>query len=165
MYIGKLKRQQIDELLKTMMLQEAKSVEYYQNNLSAILDGSLFKFKVVKSKNTEYVVSKIKNGDLFVFDDCNYIKFEMPSLHPVSLQKNTNVYNNFMRNKFSDFSEFEIKYNNEGENIVNIVNFCDELLEEYKQDLHKTARMQQPNARNINTAQNFSQPKQTEVEY
>lgn len=165
MYIGKLKLQQIDELLKTMMLQEAKSVEYYQNNLSAILDGSLFKFKVVKSKNNEYVVSKIKNGDLFVFDDCNYIKFEMPSLHPVSLQKNTNVYNNFMRNKFSDFSDFEIKYNNQGENIVNIVNFCEDLLKEYKQDLHKNMTTWQSNSQDYKYSSNFLQSNQTDVEY
>lgn len=142
MYISKLKRTQIIEMLKTMMLQEAKSVEYYQNNLSAILDGSLFEYRIVKNKNSEYVVTKIRNGDLFVFDDCNYIKFEMPTLHPISLQKNTNVYNTFMRSKFSDFYEFEAQYNSEGENIVNIVNFCDELLQKYKQKLQNVASEQ-----------------------
>ncbi len=139
MYIRKLKKAQIVEMLKTMMLQEAKTVGYYQNNLSAILDGSLFEFKVVKNRNSEYVVTEIQNGDLFVFDDCNYIKFEMPTLQPISMQKNTNVYNSFMRSKFSDFCEFEVVYNNNGENIVNIVNFCDEILQKHKQKLRNIA--------------------------
>ena len=165
MYIGKLKQQQITELLKTMLLQEAKSVDYYQNNLSAILDGSLFDYRVVNNRNAEYVVSKINNGDLFVFDDCNYIKFEMPNLQPVSYQKNTNVYNNFMRSKFKDFTNFEIQYNNQGENIVNIINFCDEILHEYKQDLHKTAQRQQPNLPQMNSSRNSPRANQTEVEY
>ena len=165
MYIGKLKQQQINELLKTMMLQEAKSVEYYQNNLSAILDGSLFSFRVVDYKNADYVVCKINNGDLFVFDDCNYIKFEMPTLQPISYQKNTNVYNNFMRSRFKGFCDFETKYNNEGENIVNIVNFCDDLLKEYKQNLHKNMTTLKSNSQGFKYSSNFLQSNQTDVEY
>jgi len=164
MYINKLKKNQIIEMLKTMMLQEAKSVGYYQNNLSAIMDGSFFEFEVVKCKNSEYVVTKIQNGDLFVFDDCNYIKFEMPNFQPISLQKNTNIYNDFMRSKFSDFCEFEAKYNGDGENIVNIVNFCDEVVQMHKQKLHsiayEQARAQMPEKPQFNVCS-----KENEIEY
>lgn len=141
-------------MLKTMMLQEAKTVGYYQNNLSAILDGSLFEFKVIKNRNSEYIVSEIKNGDLFVFDDCNYIKFEMPTLQPVSLQKNTNIYNGFMRSRFNDFADFEVVYNCDSENIVNIVNFCDAYLQQYKRELHK---------KNANTNKRFKQMESSKI--
>lgn len=132
-----MKNHQIDEMLKVMMLQEAEYVTYYRKNRSKILDGSLFKYKVVKEKGNEYIVSIIENGDIFVFDDCNYIKFEMPNLQPISFQKNTVVYNNFMSNKFAGYWAFEQKYNTESENIVNIVNFCEQLLDKYKKKLQK----------------------------
>lgn len=138
MYIGKMNDTQIKEMLRTMMVQEARKVSYYQNNLPQIMDNSIFKYMVVKSRYGEYVVSMVENGDLFVFDDCNYVKFETPNYFPSSLQKNTNIYNNFMRSRFTDYYKYEEGYENNTENIVNFVKFCDDVLKKYKKDCEKT---------------------------
>ncbi len=147
MYIDKMKTQQIDEMLKEMMLQEAETTSFYKKNLPKIMDGTLFKYKVVKDNNNTYIVSIVENGDVFIFDDCNYIKFEMPSLQPISFQKNTAVYNNYMRDKFKGYYDFEKKYNTEAENIVNIVNFCEETIRKYKDKLHGSAVKNVPKPR------------------
>ena len=128
MYIKKLTRNQILDLLKTMLLYEARTNSYYNSNIKSILDNSLIDYSIKSGYGNDYLVAKVKNGDLFVFDDCNYIKFEVPNMKPISLQKNTNVYLNYMRETFSDYNDFERVYNQEAENIVNIVNFCDDLI-------------------------------------
>ncbi len=165
MYISKLNKQQIIEMLKKMMLQEARLTNYYQSNLAQISDGTLFDYQVIKNKQDEYIVCKIPNGDLFIFDDCNYIKFEMPSLHPIALQRNTNVYNNFMRTSFADFHKFEKEYNENTENIVNFVNFCDEQLQKYKQHLHTCTTAHTLSTPAPNNPRHAVQSKGSAVEY
>jgi len=128
MYIKQMTTTQIKEMLKTMLLLEAKSEKYYNNNLKSIMDETIFDFTIKNGYGSDYIVAKIKNGDMFVFDDCSYIKFEMPNMEPISYQKNTNTYLNYMRNQFPDYYSFEKEYNQEANNIVNIVNFCDDLL-------------------------------------
>ncbi len=128
MYIGKLKPKQIKEMIKTMLLLEAKSEPYYTKNLSSILNSSLAEYEVKHNNGNDYVIAKINNGDIFVFDDCSYIKFKTPNFAPVSLQKNTNVYLNFMRDNFEDYYSYETEYNMNIENVVNFINFCDDLV-------------------------------------
>lgn len=128
MYIGKLTATQIKDLLKTMFLAEARFERFYNSNLPSILDTSIFDYKIEKSNGNEYLVVEVKNGDIFVFDDCNYIKFVEPKMTPLSTAKNAIVYVNYMRSIFKDYYDFEIEYNKNLDNIVNIVNFCDDLI-------------------------------------
>ncbi len=137
MYLSKLTTDQIKEMIKTMLLTEARNVPYYNKNIPSILNDGLADYKFVNNEGNEYVVAEIKNGDLFVFDDCNYIKFAHPNMVPVSKTLNTNVYLNYMRCLFDDYHEFEIVYNQNVENIVNIVNFCDDILNSRKSNSKK----------------------------
>ncbi len=132
MYIGKMTPKQITDMLKTMFLAEARFEKFYNANLSSILDLSLFRYKVEKSNGNEYLVAEVKNGDVFVFDDCSYIKFVEPQMTPLSSAKNAIVYTNFMRNTFDDYYNFEIEYNQNLDNVVNIVNFCDDMIHKRK---------------------------------
>ena len=128
MYIGKLKPIQIQEMIKTMLLLEARKDPYYNSNLSSILNSSLCKYEVKHNNGNDYVIAKIDNGDIFVFDDCSYIKFKTPNFAPESLQKNTNVFLNYMRDNFNDYYNYEVQYNLNVENVVNFINFCDDLI-------------------------------------
>lgn len=132
MYIGKLTPCQIREMLKKMFLVEARVEGYYNANLPYILNNTIAKFKVIKTSNSEYIVSKVNNGDIFVFDDCNYIKFKMPNLAPVSFQKNNVVYLNYMRDNFKGYTDYEAEYNQDTQYMVDFINFCDDLIYQYK---------------------------------
>lgn len=128
MYLKKLSSKQINEMLKKMLMEEAKMMHFYSQNLSKILDGTIYDYKLKSKYNKDYLVVNISNGDIFVFDDCSYIKFEKPDMSPVSYEKNTNDYLNYMRNNFNDYEKYEIDYINDAQNVVDIVNFCEDML-------------------------------------
>ena len=128
MYLKKMDSKQIDDMLKKMLLLEAKMEHFYSQNLNKILDGTIYNYQLKSQHNKDYLVVDIENGDVFVFDDCNYIKFENPKMAPVSYQKNTNDYNSIMRKHFSDFADYERDYNCDPQNIVDIINFCEDIL-------------------------------------
>ena len=129
MYIEKMTDEQIKKMIKVMLLEEARTESYYFENIKAITDESIFDYKIMEYKKNSYIVAKINNGDIFIFDDCNYFRLKkqdvQPCMLPISLQKNTNVYLNFMRVTFEDYYLYEDSYNKDIDNIVNIVNFCD----------------------------------------
>lgn len=125
MFIELLTLKQRKEISKKMLIAEAKTNSYYQKNLNNILNESLFTYSIQNDKKSKYLVLNIKNGDIFVFDDFNYIKFENPSMRPTSMQLNTDIYNKFMCNNFSDYAVCAQKYNQDTQKVVDFINFCD----------------------------------------
>ncbi len=125
MFIELLSLKQKKEISKKMLIAEAKTNSYYQKNLINILNESLFTYSIQNDKKSKYLVLNIKNGDIFVFDDFNYIKFENPSMRPTSMQLNIKIYNKFMCSKFSDYAVCAQKYNEDTQKVVDFINFCD----------------------------------------